>query len=99
MPELRQHAFGRIGSSSGPAGSDLHRMMPRSEDGLVHLRLHTRVAYDGKGIGLAICQKIIEPYGGRMWVDAHAGPGATFKLTLPAAAQPAPEQPQGAVQP
>ena len=46
-----------------------------------------------------ICQKIIEQHGGRMWVDAHAGPGATFKLTLPAAAQPAPEQPQGAIQP
>jgi hypothetical protein len=44
-------------------------------------------------------KKIIEPYGGRIWVDAHEGPGTTFKLTWPAAAQPAPEQLQGAIHP
>jgi light-regulated signal transduction histidine kinase (bacteriophytochrome) len=64
---------------------------------IVFNRWHTQVEYDGNGIGLAICKKIIEQHGGKIWDDSHDGPGATFQFTLPAATQPAPERAQGAI--
>jgi signal transduction histidine kinase len=76
-PEEKQWQFSCSDNGIGVDGEYAERIF------LIFQRLHSRESYDGSGIGLALCRKIVEYHGGLIWLDTTISSGACFRFTLP----------------
>jgi light-regulated signal transduction histidine kinase (bacteriophytochrome) len=82
---VRSDAFWQICCTDNGIGID-----PQYADKifLIFQRLHPRDVYTGTGIGLALCKRIVEYHGGRIWLDADYAAGTRICFTLPAERTP-----------
>lgn len=76
-PDGRHWRIGFHDNGIGISESHLSRVFEMGQ------RLHTHDEYPGTGVGLAICRRIVERHGGRIWAEANDGPGCTFYVALP----------------